>query len=110
MHGKIVNGIFYEAPDNMICDIIVNGEKKPFMVFCPTDEQYEAAGYLPVDMGKLPDNDSVYELEYTERDGVIYAEWKDTAVSDNGDTTLEERVEILEDELGATKILLGVDE
>lgn len=71
MYGKIINGDICLAPDNIVCKLTVNGTTKPFRVFCPTDEQYKAAGYLPIEFDGMETSNIIFDCSFVERDGKI---------------------------------------
>lgn len=121
MYGKIVNGVFVEAPNSIVCNIEVKDEMKPYKIFNPTDKQYKEAGYFPVIKAEYPETDienpKYYELVYTERDGAIYGEWVECEAPEIPDTvpTLEQRTTALEEEVDGLNealnmILEGVTE
>lgn len=70
IYGKLINGSLTIAPRRMTIDGCV--------VFNPTDEQYEAAGYLPVIYTPAPEAPEGYYAEphWEEQDGEIVEVWE----------------------------------
>lgn len=77
MYGRIVNGVFEEAPETLIVEKNIKGKLKRFRAMMPSKAQYASAGYLPVEADEYPNTGREHELIYTERDGVIYGEWRE---------------------------------
>lgn len=70
-YGKIVCGIL-QVPQNYPCSIELDGEK----ISNPTDEQYEAAGYLPVvETTPAEKEGKIAQAKYKVKDGQIVQSW-----------------------------------
>ena len=101
MYAKIENGQLKYAPRT----IIINGMR----IANPTPTQYAALGWLPFETTDMPLEDGKTAIAtYTEQNGKIVQSW--TMVdSPTPEPTPEERIAVLEEELTATKILLGLE-
>jgi hypothetical protein len=106
MYGKIIDGKFVLAPNPLVSD--------KYKIYNPKPEHYEAEGYIEVIETDYPDDGKYYEKHYIERDGKIYGEWIEAEAPEVPEAptptpTTDERITALEEELQATKILLGVE-
>ncbi|MBQ4137383.1 MAG: hypothetical protein IJD67_04660 [Clostridia bacterium] len=118
MYAKLFDGVLISAPATIKDEIEVNGVKKAFKFYTPSDAQYRKAGYLPVITADYPETDMEnpkhYTLSYTERDGAIYGEWVESEPP-IVPPTIEERTSALEEEVDGLNealdmILEGVTE
>lgn len=118
MYAKLFDGALISAPASITDEIEVNGVKKAFKFYTPSDAQYRKAGYLPVITADYPETDMEnpkhYKLIYTERDGAIYGEWVECEPP-VVQPTIEERTTALEAEVDGLNealdmILEGVTE
>lgn len=118
MYAKLKGGVLVSAPATITEEIEVNGVKKAYRFYTPSDAQYRKAGYLPVITEDYPENDTDepkhYKLVYVERDGAIYGEWAECEAPAVV-PTLEERTSALETEVDGLNealdmILEGVTE
>lgn len=102
MYAKIENGKIKYAPRS----IILNGMR----ISNATQSQYAALGWLPLEVTDMPYEDGKTAVStYTEQSGRIVQSWTmvDTPATE---PTQEERIAALEEQLAATKILLGLEE
>ena len=102
MYAKIENGQLKYAPRS----IVLNGMR----IANPSSAQYAALGWLPVETTDMPLEDGKTAIAtYTEQDEKIVQSW--TIVdAPTPEPTSEERIAVLEEELKAAKILLGLEE
>lgn len=99
-YAKLDHGALVYAPRK----VVYNG----MTCFNPTPPMLEELGFLPVVMTEAPATEVGYHAEitgYTKGKDAIRPVWE--VVADP--PTPESRLTALEDELGATKIILGVE-
>ena len=102
MYAKIENGQLKHAPQNIIL--------KGMRIVNPSAEQYAKEGWFPLELTVIPsDRNKTATATYLEQDGKIVQSWtlSDTPAPE---PTPEERIAVLEEELKAAKILLGLED
>lgn len=103
MYGKFENGHLVVAPNDIIID-----DKR---IINPDDETLISLGWLPVVVTEEPVVEEGFKAvisHYEEQDGQLVSIWAITELSEV-ELSISERIAILEEELTATKILLGVE-
>lgn len=102
MFGKLIEGQLIPAPN----DVIIEDKR----IINPDDKTLLSLGWLPVVIPEKPSIDIEHQeavIHYEERNGTIVGTWTIVELPPKPPTDAE-RIAALEEELIATKILLGV--